>query len=101
MFQGLGTQVLSCCCWQGPDEASGSHWRLGKTELLGFSFVLGSAHPLRPNSQPSLYGGRETGKSTDTQKSWDKPMTVKESRWMRISSLGENLPYPMPVNRGK
>lgn len=78
MFQGLGTQVLSCCCWQGPDEASGSHWRLGKTELLGFSFVLGSAHPLRPNSQPSLYGGRETGKSTDTQKSWDKPMTECE-----------------------
>lgn len=78
-LQGLGTQVLNVVCWWGPEEASGSHWRLGKTELLGFSFVLGSAHPFRPDSQPALYGERGTGKSTDTQKSWDKPMTECES----------------------
>lgn len=51
---------------------------LGKTELLGFSFVLGSAHPLHPDSQPTLYGGRGTGKSTDAHTSGDKPMTVSE-----------------------
>lgn len=79
MFQGLGTQVLRVVAVGGAQSPSGSHWRLGKTELLGFSFVLGSAHPLRPDTQPALYGGRGTGKSTDTQKSWDKPMTECES----------------------
>lgn len=51
---------------------------LGKTELLSFSFALGSAHPLHPLPQPTLYGERGTGKSTDARKSWDKPVPASK-----------------------
>lgn len=79
MFQGLGTQVLSVVAVGG---AQTRHLVLigdwAKLSCLVFPLFLALLIPSTLDSQPALYGGRGPGKSTDAQKSWDKPMTECE-----------------------